>query len=247
MSLRIQRLVRLCHMVVIFLVRCHVNNFIGYSRVFRIGLIDLAVRSLHKSVLVDPCVGGQGVDQTDVGTLRGLDGAHSSVMGVVYVADLESCTVSGQTARSQGGQTSLVGQLTQRVVLIHKLGQLGGSEELLHRSGHRLDIDQGLGRDTLQILGGHSLADHSLQSGQTDPVLVLQKLAHSTDTAVAQVVDVVVISKSILQMHIIVNGSKDIFLCNMLRNQVVDIPLDGAPSAPRYPLRSPPESPASTG
>ena len=62
-------------------------------------------------------------------------------MGVVYVADLKSGTLSGQTAGAQCRKTSLVGQLRQRVVLVHELGQLGASEELLHRSRHRLDVD----------------------------------------------------------------------------------------------------------
>ena len=39
-------------------------------------------------------------------------------------------------------------------------------------------------------------------------------------------VDVICIAHLLLQMHIIVNGSKDIFLCNVLWNQVVDIPAD---------------------
>ena len=45
-------------------------------------------------------------------------------MGVVYVSNLESGTVTGQTARSKGGKTSLVRQLSKRVILIHELGQL---------------------------------------------------------------------------------------------------------------------------
>ena len=39
-------------------------------------------------------------------------------------------------------------------------------------------------------------------------------------------VDVICVAHLLLQMHIIVNGSKDIFLCNVLWNQVVDVPAD---------------------
>ena len=39
-------------------------------------------------------------------------------------------------------------------------------------------------------------------------------------------VNVIRIAHLLLQVHIIVNGSKDIFLCNVLRNQVVDVPAD---------------------
>ena len=121
MSLCVQRLIRLSHMVVVFLIRRHVDNFIGYYRVLRIGLIDPAVRSLNETVLVDPCIGRKRVDQTDVWTFRGLDGD-------TYVHS-ENNERRGPRIRrglwtdlrSQSGQTSLVGQLAQRVVLIHEL------------------------------------------------------------------------------------------------------------------------------
>ena len=44
-----------------------------------------------------------------------------------------------------------MGQAGQRVVLVHELGQLGGSEELLDRGGDGPDIDQGVGGDGLHV------------------------------------------------------------------------------------------------
>ena len=38
-------------------------------------------------------------------------------------------------------------------------------------------------------------------------------------------IDIVIISNAVLQMNIVVNGSNNIFLCDMLRNQLVDIAL----------------------
>ena len=73
------------------------------------------------------------------------------------------------------------------------------------------------------ILCCHTLTYHSFHSGKTDSVLVLKQLTYSTDTTVAQMVDIIIISNAILQMHIVVNGSKDIFLGDMLRNQIMDI------------------------
>ena len=138
----IQGLVCLCHNEVIFLVSGQVHHFIRYPWVRRVrGLIHHAVGSLDKTILVYPRVGCQGVDQTDVRTFRRLDGTHTSVMGVVYIPHLESGTVPGQTARAQGGETALMGQLCQRVILVHELGQLGASEELLHSRSHGLDVD----------------------------------------------------------------------------------------------------------
>ena len=218
----IQRLVRLCHMVIVFLIRRHIDNFIGNSRILRIRLVNPAVRCLNETVLIDSRIGCQRVDQTDVRTLGSLDRAHSSVMGIMYVPNLESCTVTGQTSRSQRRQTSLVGQLAQRIVLIHKLRQLGRSEKLFHRRGYRLDINQGLRGNPLQVLCRHSLANHTLHSGETDTILILKQFAHRTDPAVAQMVDIILISKAIFQMHVVVNGSENVFPCDMLRNQVMN-------------------------
>ena len=75
-------------------------------------------------------------------------------------------------------------------------------------------------------MSSHTLAYHSLHSGKTDTVLILQQFAYCTDTSVAQVVDIIIVAQTILQMHIIVNGSKDIFLGNMFWNQFIYIFLD---------------------
>ena len=39
-------------------------------------------------------------------------------------------------------------------------------------------------------------------------------------------VDIVIISDAIFQMHIVVNGSQNIFFGNMLRNKIMDISLN---------------------
>ena len=229
MSLLVQLLVCLCYMVIIFFIRSHINYFIRNDRILRIGLVDLTIRCFDETILVDPCIGCQRVDQTDIRTFRGLDRAHTSVMCIVYVSYFETCTVSGKTARSQCGKTTLVCQFTQRVVLIHKLGQLGGSEEFLHGSLYRLDVDQGLRGNILAcvcIVRGHTLTYHTLHTGQTDTVLVLQQLTYCTDTTVAQVVDIIRTSDTVSQCHHIVDGCQDIALGDVLRDQIQHIFLD---------------------
>ena len=103
MTFFIQRLIGLCHCVIIFLIRSHVCYFIRNDRIFRIALVHLTIRSFNKSVFIDSGVGCQGVDQTDVRTFRGLDGAHSSIMGIMNITNLKTGTVSGKTTGSQGG------------------------------------------------------------------------------------------------------------------------------------------------
>ena len=227
MPFRIQGLVRLCHMVIIFFISCHIDNILGNPGIHRVRFINLTVGCFHETVFVNSCITCQRVDQTDVGSFRRLDRAHPSVMGVMYVTYLESGTVTAQTAGSQCGQTSLMGQLAQRVVLIHELGQLGGTEEFLHGSLYRFNVDQNLRRNFFRIMRGHSFTDHSFHSGQTDTVLVLEQLAHSPDTPVAQMVDIVIVADAVFQMDVIINGSDDIFLRNMLRDQLMDVLPDG--------------------
>ncbi len=124
MPLLIQLLVGLSHMVIVFLVCRHIYDFIRDNRIHRIVMVYLPVRRLHKTVLVNPRIACERVDQSDVRTFRRLNRAHSSVVGVMHVADLESCTVSGKTSGAKSRQTTLMSQLAKRIVLIHELGEL---------------------------------------------------------------------------------------------------------------------------
>ena len=66
----VQRGVSLCYMVVIFLISGHIYNILGNAGIVRISFVDLAVRSLYETVLVDSCIACKRVDQTDVRSLR---------------------------------------------------------------------------------------------------------------------------------------------------------------------------------
>ena len=109
----------------------------------------------------------------------------------MHVADLEAGALTGQTARAERREAALVGQAGQRVGLVHELRQLGGAEELLDGGHDRPDVDQGLRRDRLDVLGRHPLADDALHPGQAGADLVLDQLADRAQAPVAEVVDVV--------------------------------------------------------
>ena len=66
-----------------------------------------------------------------------------------------------------------------------------GSEELLDRGDDGTDVDQGLRRDRLDVLGGHALTDDALHAAEADAHLVLDQLADAADAAVGEVVLVV--------------------------------------------------------
>ena len=78
-----------------------------------------------------------------------------------------------------------------RVGLVHELGKLRGTEELLQRRDDRPDVDQGLRRDRLDVLGGHPITDHALHAAEPGAQLVLDQLADRTQPPIAEVVDVV--------------------------------------------------------
>ena len=112
-------------------------------------------------------------------------------MGEVYVSDLESCSVSGKTAGTQGAESSLMCKLCQRIDLIHELGQLVGAEELSYYCDNRLDGNK-IGRpQCLGLLKLHSVLCNVLDSCKSNLELVCKELADRTDTSVSKMVDVV--------------------------------------------------------
>ena len=152
---------------------------------------DLAVRRLDEAERVDARERRQRADQADVRAFRGLDGAHAAVVRGVDVTDLDACALTRQAAGAERREATLVGQARERVVLIHELRQLRGSEELLDRGDDRTHVDERLRRDGLDVLRRHALANDALHARQARADLVLDELADGADATVAEVVDVI--------------------------------------------------------
>ena len=70
-------------------------------------------------------------------------------------------------------------------------------------------------------LESHALTDHTLQTGETDAELVLQQLAHGTNAAVAQVVDIIQIAKTDRKAIHVVDRGENIVNDNVLGNKLV--------------------------
>ena len=173
MPLFIQGLVCLCNKQIVLFIRRQIDYLIRNNRIGLIRLIHHTVRCFDQTVFIDSCIRRKRINQTDVRSFRRLNRAHSSVVRIMDISNLKSRTVSGKSSGSKGGKSSLMGKLGQRVILIHELGKLGGTEELLHSSRYRLDINQRLGCNLINILGGHSLTNHSFHTGKADSILVL--------------------------------------------------------------------------
>ncbi|MNK72514.1 hypothetical protein D3C87_919930 [compost metagenome] len=172
--------------VLVFLDRRQELDLVG-----DLAVAHLAVRGFEEAVLVGAGVHGQRVDQADVRAFRGFDGADAAVMGRMDVAHFEAGTLTGQAARAQGRDATLVGDFRQRVVLIHELGQLRGAEELLDGSSDRLGVDQFLRGQAFGFGHRQALLDRALDADQAHAEHVLGHFTDRTHATVAQVIDVI--------------------------------------------------------
>ncbi len=177
-----------------------------------LAVLDPTVGAFDEAVLVHPGVRRQRVDQADVRAFRRFDRADPAVVGRVHVADFKARALTRQTARSKRRQATLVGDFRQRVGLVHELGQLRRPEEFAHGGGRRLGVDQVVRHDRVDIDRGHALLDGALHPQQADAVLVLQQLTDRTHPAVAQVVDVVDLTLTILQADQDLQDLEDVVL-----------------------------------
>ena len=163
-------------------------------------VLDLAIGRLQEAVGVGAGIDRQRVDQTDVRTFRGLDRADAAIVGRVHVAHLEAGPLARQTAGAERRDAPLVRDLGQRVVLVHELRELRGTEELLDCRRHRLGVNEFLRHQALGLGQRQTLLDRALDAHQTDAELVLGHLADAADAAVAQMVDVVDRAATVAQL-----------------------------------------------
>ena len=187
--------------------RGEIDHLVGDAAV-----LDLAIRRLDEAVFVHPRIGRERIDQSDIRTFRRFDRADAAVMRRVHVAHLEARALARQTARAKRRQTPLVGDLRQRVGLVHELRELRGAEELAHRGRRRLRVDQVLRHDGVDIDRRHALLDRALHAQQADAVLVLHQLADRAHPAVAEMVDVVDLALAVAQIDQRADDRDDVVL-----------------------------------
>ena len=84
----------------------------------------LAVGRFHEAVIIGARIQRQRVDQADVRAFRRFNRAYAAIVGRMHVTHFEAGAFTRQTARSQRRNAALVGNLGQRVGLVHKLRQL---------------------------------------------------------------------------------------------------------------------------
>ena len=161
------------------------------SAQIHLSVLDIAVRSFDETEGVDARIYAKAGDKTDVRSFRTFDRAETAVVGVVHVTHLESCAVAGKTTGAECGETPLVGDLCQRVGLVHELAQLAGAEERVDHGRETPRIDEVGGSELLAVADVHPFANGTGHPVEAYAELVGKLLAYSADATVAQVVDVI--------------------------------------------------------
>ncbi len=105
-----------------------------------------------------------------------------------------------------------MGDLGQRVRLVHELRQLRRAEELAHRGRGGLRVDEVLRHHRVDVDGGHALLDGALHAEQAQAVLVLHQLADGAHAAVAEMVDVVDLAAAVAQVDERAGHREDVVL-----------------------------------
>ena len=130
----------------------------------------------------------------------------------MHVAHLEARALARETARPERRQATLVRDLGERIGLVHELRELRRAEELAHRGGRGLRVDQILRHDRVDLDRGHALLDRALHAQQADAILVLHQFADRAHAAVAEMVDVVDVAAPVAQIHQRLDDREDVLL-----------------------------------
>ena len=102
--------------------------------------------------------------------------------------------------------------LRERIGLIHELRELRRAEELAHRGGRGLRVDQVLRHDRVDFDRGHALLDRALHAQQTDAILIFHQFADRANAAIAEMIDVVDVAASVAQIHQRLHDREDVLL-----------------------------------
>ncbi len=105
-------------------------------------LNDFPIRRLNESELVDPRVGCQRCNQSDIGAFRRLDRTNTTVVRRMHVSNFEPGPLSREPAWTKSRQTPFMRDFSQWVRLVHELRQLAAAEKLLNGRHNRFGIDQ---------------------------------------------------------------------------------------------------------
>ncbi len=233
--------VRLCDEKVLFLVGREIFHIVGYNSlaagdlallILLLNVLHTAEGSLDKAVIVNTSIGTQGVNQTNIGTFGGLNGADTTVVGVVNVTNLETSAIAVKTTRPQCRKTTLVRKFCQGVNLIHELGKLATTEEVTYHGTESLRIDELARCDVIAscIAKCHALFNKTLCAGKTNAALVGNQFTNGTHAAVTKVVNIINLTFAILEAQKVLHRREEVnrldeaaIFCNVETELLVEL------------------------
>src|SRR3989344_9661435 len=163
-----------------------IDNLIG-----DFALLDTEVRGLEKTKFIRTRPDRKMSHETNVWTLRRLNGTDASVVRGLDVAHLKPCTLARQTPGTHRRDSALVFQFRQRVDVIHKLRELRRGEELTHCRHDWARVDQLDGRYRRQVKRRHAVFHDPLHARKSDPQPLLKQLAKRSHAPVTKVVNLI--------------------------------------------------------
>ena len=130
------------------------------------------------------------------------------------VTNFEARPIAAQTSRPESRKTALVGQLGERIGLIHELAELAPSEEIPDDGTERLRIDKLLRGDLVDsdIKKRHPLTNETLGPRQANTALVREQFPHGPHAAATEVIDIIGHPLAPAQLDEILHGGDKVFL-----------------------------------
>ena len=168
------------------------------------------IRGLDEAEVVDFRIDTERGDKTDVRTFRRLNRTETTIVRVVHISHLEACTVATQTTGTESGHTTLVGNLSKGVLLVHKLRQRIRTEVGIDNRRDGLRVNKVGRRKHLVVAHIHTLTHGASHTSQTYTKLVVELLTYGAHTAVRQVVNIIHLSVAVNQLHQVLDNLNDI-------------------------------------
>ena len=188
-SIIIQRSITLSYNLILLFFGRQINDMVIVKIHFTTS--NFAVRSFDKAKIIDLCIHTQRRNQTNVRSFRRFNRTQTSIVCIVHVTHLKSGTVTRQTARTQGRQTTFVSDFSQWIRLIHELRQSIRTEEGIDYRRNRFRVNQIRRGEHFIITYIHALTNGTRHTSQADGKLIGELLTNRTHTTIAQVVNII--------------------------------------------------------
>ena len=105
----------------------------------------------------------------------------------------------------------------QRVVLIHELGQLAGTEKFLDRCGYRLGVDDVLRHQAFRLHHTQTFTHSTFNTHEPYSEDVFRHLTNTSDTTITQVIDIIDRAVTVTDINQNLHDRFDIFLVQRTR------------------------------